>query len=357
MALVAPAAARTVATPLAQAVQRPAGPRRASRPETPGAASTAGRLLPGLALAAPLGLRGLSRPSRGCRSAQAASRLARCATGKIETFLVRGPVNESTLALASAPLAAHIDLSCLVFFCLGTKPETVASVAGGALGLHGMCPVYIADCYGIIGWDKKEKRNVELMEEGRGSEYGKPGGQGGEGVVVAAFRGGGHAAGDAGGVHMVVSSHGKAKLQAAKDGEGVSYGGYAKACYKLEHSGDLVPVDEFVVSSSVPSAVTSFDGDNAAEMAKATAAAVGSPATAAGYFPCFCRGYNKYEENDVEPKAFEGDGGLAGVPLFGMFAHGELGPGMDATVAASAEEVPKPSHEIHSMTSVLAVYS
>ncbi|CAE7948571.1 unnamed protein product [Symbiodinium sp. KB8] len=124
-----------------------------------------------------------------------------------------------------------------------------------------------------------------------------------------------------------------------------------KACYKLEHSGDLVPVDEFVVSSSVPSAVTSFDGDNAAEMAKATAAAVGSPATAAGYFPCFCRGYNKYEENDVEPKAFEGDGGLAGVPLFGMFAHGELGPGMDATVAASAEEVPKPSHEIHSMTS------
>eukprot|EP00439_Symbiodinium_sp_Y106_P031994 s2338_g3.t2 len=165
----------------------------------------------------------------GCRSAQAASRLARCASGKIETFLVRGPVNESTLALASAPLAAHIDLSCLVFFCLGTKPETVASVAGGALGLHGMCPVYIADCYGIIGWDKKEKRNVELMEEGRGSEYGKPGGQGGEGVVVAAFRGGGHAAGDAGGVHMVVSSHGKAKLQAAKDGEGVSYGGYAKA--------------------------------------------------------------------------------------------------------------------------------
>ncbi|CAE7706639.1 unnamed protein product [Symbiodinium sp. CCMP2456] len=107
-------------------------------------------------------------------------------------------------------------------------------------------------------------------------------------------------------------------------------------------------------------------------MAKATAAAVGSPATAAGYFPCFCRGqleaaeltvsfprrgYNKYEENDVEPKAFEGDGGLAGVPLFGMFAHGELGPAMDATVAASAEEVPKTSHDIHSMTSVLAVYS
>eukprot|EP00439_Symbiodinium_sp_Y106_P002836 s2338_g1.t1 len=60
MALVAPAAARTVATPLAQAVQRPAGPRRTSRPETPGTASTAGRLLPGLALAAPL-LRGFSR--------------------------------------------------------------------------------------------------------------------------------------------------------------------------------------------------------------------------------------------------------------------------------------------------------
>eukprot|EP00435_Cladocopium_sp_Y103_P056035 s1164_g18.t1 len=96
----------------------------------------------------------------------------------IDTFLVPGPkIDVGKLAMAVAPLAAHIDISCLVFFSLGVKPEIISAVAGGSLGIHGMCPVYIADCYGVIGWDKKEKKNVEMMEEGRGSEYGCPGGQ------------------------------------------------------------------------------------------------------------------------------------------------------------------------------------
>jgi len=272
----------------------------------------------------------------------------------IDTFLVPGPkIDVGKLAMAVAPLAAHIDISCLVFFSLGVKPEIISAVAGGSLGIHGMCPVYIVDCYGVIGWDKKEKKNVEMMEEGRGSEYGCPGGQGGEGVVVVAFRGKQHG-GEDGGTHMVVKAHGKAKLEAAASG--VSYGGYAKACYKLEHSGDLVPIDEFVVSSSTSSAIVSFDGDDAEEVAASAAKQLPAKANAAGYFPCFCRGYNKYMADGVEPEAFA-SGGLDGVPLFGMFAHGELGPSKGVPVAVASGEAPETGHDVHSSTSSLALYA
>ena len=50
----------------------------------------------------------------------------------------------------------------------------------------------------------------------------------------------------------------------------ISFRCLLEACYKLEHSGDLVPVDEFVVSSSTSSAVVSFDGDNAGEVKSPT---------------------------------------------------------------------------------------
>jgi len=291
--------------------------------------------------------------ARTSQSSSSRSTGAAMHAGKVETFLVPGPIDAGKLAMAVAPLAAHIDLSCLVFFGLGVKPETIASVAGGSLGIHGMCPVFIADCYGIIGWDKKEKRNIELMEKGRGSEYGCPGGQGGEGVVVVAFRGKAYAAGGEGGSHMVVASHGKAEL--AAEAGGVSFGGYAKGCYQLEHSGDVVEIDKFQVASSSPAAVSSFDGD-AAEAASNTSAAVGST-SAAAYFPCFCRGFNKYGADGVEPDAFASSGGLGGVPIFGMFAHGELGPPKGSPVAVSADEEPTSQHEIHSSTSILAVYA
>eukprot|EP00435_Cladocopium_sp_Y103_P061251 s1164_g22.t3 len=86
----------------------------------------------------------------------------------------------------------------------------------------------------------------------------------------------------------------------------------AAACYKLEHSGDLVPIDEFVVSSSTSSAIVSFDGDDAEEVAAGAAKQLPTKANAAGYFPCFCRGYNKYMADGIEPEAFA-SGGLDGV--------------------------------------------
>merc|ERR1712137_352798 len=97
-----------------------------------------------------------------------------------------------------------------------------------------------------------------------------------------------------------------------------------------------------------------FEGD-AAEAAKAAVGRATSDPMAAGYFPCFCRGVNKYGEDGVEPGMFA-DSGLKDVPLFGMFAHGELGPTQGAPVVCSSEETPAPSVELHSATSVLAIY-
>lgn len=302
-------------------------------------------------------------PRRGERrqgAAHAVSISRFVASGPIDTFLVPGKVDAAKLSMACAPLANHIDLSALVFFSLGVPVETIASVAGGALGIHGVCPVYIADCYGIVGFDKAAGKNVELMEKGRGSEYGCQGGNGGEGVVVVAFRGDHKATTlDDGALpsdrslHMLVTSAGKPSAPPA----GAIYGGVAKACHKLEHSGDLVSVPQFAVSTT-GAVVTSFDGD-AGEAAKVSMSALSKVTvapTAAGYFPCFCRGVNKYGEDGVEPDAFAANG-LTEIPLFGMFAHGELGPPKGAPVVCLAEEPAAVAVEMHSMTSILALYA
>lgn len=308
-------------------------------------------------LAAGLGLTAKSRRRHTGATFQPPTARKSSSGGAIETFLVQGPVSASKLATVCAPLAAHLDLECLVLFSLGLSPELLASVSGGALGIRGTCPVYIADCYGIIGWDKAAGVNIELMEEGRGQEYGGVGGKGGEGVVVVAFRGSGHmpSAGEEGslpagcGLHMVVRASGGPTPPA----EGVVYGGVAKACYKLGHTGDLVQIPQFAVSTPA-GVVSSFKGDAGAAAAAALGAvpAAAAPPSTAGYFPCFMRGVNQYGNDGVEPAAFAANG--LGVRLFGMFAHGELGPPQGEPVVCSAGV--QAAVEMHSMTSILALY-
>ena len=79
-----------------------------------------------------------------------------------------------------------------------------------------------------------------------------------------------------------------------------------------------------------------------------------APSGAVGAFPCFTRGVNQYGAEHVEPD--ELSAALPGVRLYGMFAHGELGPsrfsGFDS--AAPAGGVPS---EQHSMTSILALHT
>lgn len=288
------------------------------------------------------------------------------AGGAIETFLFKGPVDASALAIKCAPLANFFDLECVTFFCLGVDPAAIASVAGGALGLHGVCPVYIADCKGIVGWDAAIGANVEMLDASLG-------GSGGPGVVVAAFRGGCHQPssldeGEQGqlpsgrALHMVVRSRGKPNNPTS----GVVYGGIAKACYRLEHSGDLVKVAQFAVST--PFAVLStFERRAAGEAASSSVKLlppVAYPPIAAGYFSCPSRGVNKYGKDGVEPAAFA-EHGLAGVPLFGMFAEA-LGPPADGAPLACVPELtewtsildadPRPGLQLHAAASVLALY-
>ena len=66
-------------------------------------------------------------------------------------------------------------------------------------------------------------------------------------------------------------------------------------------------------------------------------------------FPCFMRGVNRYGRDGVEP---ETAARLApGVPLFGMFCHGELGP----PAGRALQPGPGVPCLTHSMTTVAAV--
>lgn len=289
-----------------------------------------------------------------------------CRAGKscVETFLVQGDINEASLSMKCASLANYMDLKTVVFFSLGVSEELIQRVAGGALGLHGACPVFVVDCYGIIGWDQKEGKNVELMEKGRGTEYGGVGGSGGKGVVVAAFRGPAYTptvgAGQLtapGESHMLVCN---AEASFEPAASGAVYGGMAKKCFVMDSStGNLQEIERFAVSGNVTSAVSTFAGD-AAEAASIIVKAMPDEAAgvnAAGYFPCFMRGINKYGRDGVECAEFLVSG-MRKVKLFGMFAHGELGPPAGAALCGgpgAGGPVGETALEKHSMVSVLAL--
>lgn len=103
---------------------------------------------------------------------------------KIQTRLCRDVQDlHSTMgeAVADGPDA-------VVLFALGLEPPSLVPFAGSVAG---DAPVLLADCYGILGFSADEGRNIELMEAGRGREYGGPGGDGGRGVVAVVFSGGG----------------------------------------------------------------------------------------------------------------------------------------------------------------------
>jgi len=288
------------------------------------------------------------------------------AGGAIDTFLLRGPVDASTLAAKCAPFARFFDLECMVFLSCGVDAAIVAKAAGGALGLHGVCPVFIAECQGVIGWDPDAKANAEMFEES---------GSGESGIVVAAFRGGCHepscvaeaATANQGlpegrALHLVVRAAGVPSTPPS----GMIYGGIAKACYQLEHSGDLKKVSQFSIST--PFAVLSaFDRRDAGEVASECLSMLPPPATppiAIGYFSCPSRGRNKYGEDGVEAAAIAKQG-LGGIRMFGMYAE-VLGPPADTPPIPCVPELtewtsimdadPRPALELHSSASVLALY-
>lgn len=141
------------------------------------------------------------------------------------------------LELAMGPRLTGAAWDAIVLFVLDLEPgdfipfaQTVAADT----------PVFLADCYGILGYSAEEERNIELMEAGRGQEYGGVGGDGGQGMVVVAFHGGVVATvatlPDAGTTaHMVVAAHGSnVGSLLAKQASSIYYGGVAKAAFRYD---------------------------------------------------------------------------------------------------------------------------
>jgi hypothetical protein len=281
-------------------------------------------------------------------------------------------------------------LDCLVLFSLGLDRGLLLDAVRGARGTAAAavaaaappCPVYLTETYGILGFDEERRENVELMELGRGSEYGFAGGSGGEGCLVAGFSGGarsGHSL--LGGTDLdspllsssstcmvVADGSGTWASDAARcfgDSPPLHYGGISKSCYALEDEG-WVRVPYFWVedagddgaggSSTVGVSAFSEDQEAGPAVQSLLSSARGAgraPTGDVGLFPCFTRGVNQYGREGVETSQI-----LAVMPrarVYGMFAHGELGP-VAFSGFAKRSSFPIPCTQ-HSMTSILALHT
>ena len=275
---------------------------------------------------------------------------------RVDSVLVREASSLAGRIKSVAPASAA--LNALVLMSLGLEHRQLLNAVSEA-GVQ--CPVYVTETYGILGYDEGAGRNVKLMEKGRGSEYGFVGGSGGQGCLVLAYSGGaaaGHtAAWPADAASMMVVADGSGAFAAAAASAPLHYGGITKEAWVLS-GGALQPVPFFWVASvaggAAPVGVTTFTGE-AGEAALGLLEQAPGPVSAVGLFPCFTRGVNKYDAEDVETAAIAQVVG-ASRRMYGMFAHGELGPsrfsGFDS--AAPAGGVPS---EQHSMTSILALHT
>jgi len=278
------------------------------------------------------------------------------ATGGVDSVLIPGDGSDLELALKGLVGAGPLD--ALVVFSLGTDHDKLLAALQNC-GVSG-CPVYVTETYGILGFDEAKGANVELMEKGRGSEYGCQGGDGGQGAVILAYSGGNfsaaHEAFPEGACSMMVVADGSgsfSKVQAPT----VYYGGITKQAYVFDGT-KLTSIPHFFVaalSGAGPTGIAAFNGDagEATEGMLAKLPADHAASGAVALFPCFTRGINEYGKNDVEPNAISAK--LPGCRIFGMFAHGELGPSSFAGFTPPAEA--RQACTQHSMTSIIALHT
>jgi len=205
------------------------------------------------------------------------------------------------------------------------------------------------------------------MEKGRGQEYGFAGGSGGEGCVAVVFSSG------------AVTGHGNpatmmyptdvASMMVIEDTDlsftgastipPVHYGGVSKKNYFLGENDELERTPYFWIGSKendLPVGISTFTG----EAGDACASLMGKVSNGyvlsgdVGLFPCYTRGVNQYGEEDVETSAIAKTMTKAKARVYGMFAHGELGPSQFAGFVDKAGEIPC---EKHSMTSILSMHT
>lgn len=246
---------------------------------------------------------------------------------QVESALLLGDGTGLDAIVAEIAPDAGNTLDVVVVLSLGADHQKIQSAVQGL-----SCPVYFSETYGILGYDAETGRNIELLEKGRGSEYGCRGGDGGQGLVLIAYSGGatkaGHESFPDGVSSMMVIADGSGAFKKLGPPPAIVYGGITKDAYVLD-DGKFVSIPHFFVGTTAsggPVGVKAFTGDagDAVDdlIAKVPDGHVKSGAVA--LFPCFTRGINQYGENDIEPKAISAK--LPGCRIFGMFAHGELGP-------------------------------
>ena len=259
--------------------------------------------------------------------------------------VVRAALLPSPAALREPGAGLMPAEGVLLLLSLGHPPAAFETAARSAP--EGVT-VLLADCYGVLG-TAPDGGTRELMEAGRGREYGGVGGSGGSGVVAVALSGARADAPDAAGpAHLVIAAHGRPRPAGAP-----CLGGVAKATWRWDAAAGRFAATEGLHIALPPElrvAATAFTGEpEPALRALLEAVPPGCVPEALALFPCFMRGVNRYGRDGVEP---ETAARLApGVPLFGMFCHGELGP----PAGRALEPDPGTPCVLHSMTTVAAV--
>lgn len=271
----------------------------------------------------------------------------------VQSFLVQG----TGAALSPGLAGLTPPLEALVLFSLGANhPLLLDALRENNIS----CPVYLTETYGILGYDNDLKQNIELMEKGRGSEYGYAGGSGGQGCLVAGFSRGavaGHMNDfptDASSL-MVVADQSK-EWPKVESNAPLQYGGITKECWRVTETGNLESVPYFWVAdvSKEPIGVSTFT-DDATEAFSSLLKEMPSGRKASGsvgLFPCFTRGVNQYGAENVESEAIGSV--LNDARVYGMFAHGELGPKDFAGYESQSNKI---ACKQHSMTSILSIHT
>ena len=221
----------------------------------------------------------------------------------------------------------------------------------------------MTEAYGILGYDEDLRQNVELMEKGRGSEYGCCGGSGGQGCLAIGYYDGAIAGDSAdfpcGLSSLMVIADQSESWAAVQAKAPLHFGGITKQCWRVKVKGNEVSLDKvsyFWVADNTGemTGVSTFKGE-AAEATKTLLQELpkGYKATGdVGLFPCFTRGVNQYGEENVESTAIATV--MSSPRIYGMFAHGELGP---TSFASFTNEANNHECDQHGMTSILSIHA
>jgi hypothetical protein len=101
----------------------------------------------------------------------------------VQSFLVQGAAASVIAARLGSLNPASLD--GLVLMSLRMDHEALVGAVKEQKEIS--CPVFLTETYGILGFVEESGKNIELMEKGRGSEYGFRGGSGGQRCLAIGF--------------------------------------------------------------------------------------------------------------------------------------------------------------------------